>query len=320
MSKKNILTFCALVFPLLAFGNLGENVEERMIRDLDFLRNTFDVKYAPADWKKRYAQWDLAEEIEVAKAKVRTTDDLTVKKFQRIVKEFFMSTKDYHVEVSFWSTEWAALPFRVCGANGKYFISYIDQARLPPRSFPFQIGDELVMFDGRPTDEVVRELREFEVGNASPDTDQGLAEILLTKRSGASGMYVPHGPVMITVKSAKNTTTSSYQIIWDYAPEKIKELSFKGLNTNNPAQPLCQHKFFKKQMILPLAKTLTAEADNSCLDPNELGRIRVLSRLWVSCCGKMMKTIHFTPISSSHQAKRKSVTCASHVIAAGPMK
>ncbi len=272
MSKKAVFAFCALAIPLFAFGSVCDGVKERMIRDLDFIRNTFDVKYAPADWKKRYAQWDLAEEIDVAKARVQACDDLTVKNFQRIVKYFFNSTKDYHVGVSFWSTEWAALPFRVCGANDKFFISYIDRARLPARSFPFQIGDELVMFDGRPTGDVVRELREVEIGNASPDTDQGLAEILLTKRTGSSGMNVPHGPVTITVKSVKANTTSSYQIIWDYAPEKIRELAFKHFNFEGFHHPrkVCEHKFFNKQMVMPFAKDLSPEADG-CLDPNEMG-------------------------------------------------
>ncbi len=279
--------FFAVIAPAAAFGSLtgvgaqercAQDVQERMFRDLDTIRNTFEVKYAPADWKKRYANWDLATEIELAKERVRNSDDSSMKAYlkayQRSVRQFFQSTKDYHVGVSFWSTEWAALPFRVCGANGKYYITYIDRARLPSRSFSFQIGDELVMFDGRPTDDIVQEVREREVGNTSPNTDQGLAEIYLTTRAARQGLIVPRGPVTIGVRSMKTNSVSSYQIIWDYSPEKIKELPFKSLDIKQffVKAPLSEHSFFKRQMKFPFADADEYKyIEAACLDPNELG-------------------------------------------------
>lgn len=271
------LLLCGLLAPLTLFAGLGEeNVKDRMLRDLDFIQNTFEVKYAPADWKKRYADWDLQTEIEKAKEQVLLCDDISIKSFQRIVSQFFKSTKDYHVGVTFWSTEWASLPFRVYGANGKYFITYIDRARLPSRSFPFQVGDELVTFNGRHTADVVQELRENEIGDSSPDTDQALAEFLLTQRTGAAGLVVPRGPVTISVRSNKTGVVTAYQIIWDYGPERIKDLPIKSLSANKcllQQKTLNDHVFFHKEMTVPWVKALSERVKTAglCLDPNEMG-------------------------------------------------
>ncbi len=270
MSARVLVLFVAIV-PLLAFGASSEQeVKDRMIRDIDSLQNTFEVKYAPAEWKSRYAGWDLSTEISKTKQRIEELDDLNTKAYQRAIRQFFLSTKDYHVGVSFWSTEWAALPFRVCGAGGKYYISYIDRSRLPLRSFPFQLGDELVMFNGRPTDDVVQELRAIEVGDASPDTDQGLAEIYLTDRKGRLGHIVPSGPVIIDVRSTKMETTSSYQIMWDYNPEKIKEPVFKTMASDRESS---RSPFYRKLMRAPLADVLVASyhTEGPYRDPNELG-------------------------------------------------
>lgn len=271
------LAVCVVLTPLMLFAGLTEQgVRERMVRDLEFIHNTFDVKYAPADWKKRYADWDLDTEIELAKERIRSNEDISTKAYQRSVRQFFQSTKDYHVGVIFWSTEWASLPFRVYGAGGKYYITFIDRARLPSRSFPFQIGDELVTFDGRPTAEVVQELREKEVGDASPDTDQALAEFFLTSRAGSMGLLVPRGPVTISVRSHKTNTITAYQIIWDYGPERIKDLPFKSLSANKAMlgmSALPSHPFFQKKMSIPWLDTVmkTCSPESACLDPNEMG-------------------------------------------------
>ncbi len=272
------LCLSLLACPALVLGGVStETIKERMLRDLDFIRNTFEVKYAPAEWKRRYSGWDLETEIERAKDFVRYSDEVSIKSYQHAVREFILSTKDYHVGVHFWSTEWAALPFRVCGADGKYFITFIDRARLPARSFPFKVGDELVKFDGRPTNEVIQELKAREVGDASPLTDQALAEIYLTRRSGAAGLIVPRGPVTITVASGETNKLSSYQIIWDYSPERIKDTPIKSLTPDVvPASTaLADHSFFKKKLHVPHLETLNKSYPNcACEDPNDIGARR----------------------------------------------
>ncbi|MBA3815453.1 MAG: protease-like activity factor CPAF [Parachlamydiaceae bacterium] len=206
-----------VAFPLfLKAGSQGQ-----MLGDLDNIKNAFKVSYAPAEWKNKFSEWDLDAEIDSAKANViASSGTMTTKDFQRLVKKFINSTKDYHVSIAFHSTELATLPFRVKSANGKYFISYINRKQLSSSSFPFFIGDELVLFDGRPVNEVVTELLE-DGAHSNEQTDQALAEMTLTRRSGKKAQNVPNGPVSIAVLSKGSSKPLSHQLIWNYTPEKI---------------------------------------------------------------------------------------------------
>lgn len=264
--KMICLTILIGLLPLSGFAvNQEQFIKEKMMGDLDIIKNTFDVKYAPADWKKIYADWDLDEQINLAKAKVLASENLTTKEFQRIVSEFFKSTRDYHVGVYFFSTESAFLPFRVQGVNDKYFIGWIDPQFSPPSSqtpsisTPWQIGDEVVMFDGKPIHEAIAEIKRSELGNPESATDQGMAELFLTKRVGMLGHRVPKDQIAIAIRHLGYTVPIEYVLTWDYRPEKIKSnVQINRLNQNlffahtSPKKrplELSKRPIFQKQMV-----------------------------------------------------------------------
>lgn len=237
MSKvlKTILFCVATLASMQGYTSLADNqaIKDQMIGDLDFIKNTFHVMYAPAAWKCKYAGWELGKEYQAAKEKIQNSQNITTKEYQRIVRDFLKSTQDYHVGVRFHSTEAASLPFRVKEADGRYFFSYIDKDRLSPSVYKLNIGDELVMFDGRPMQEVIDGLIDQEQRQANEKTDRALAaEVFLTFRSGARGHQVPKGPITITVKPVHASKLCSYQLLWNYTPEKIK---YKALE-NDVAQ------------------------------------------------------------------------------------
>lgn len=107
---------------VLAQDMSKEAKKERMLADLDFVKNIFQNNYAPAGWKKAYSGWDVDFAIGEVKQKILDTDPLSIKQFQEILKNFFISAKDYHVAILYHSTESATLPFRIKGANGRYFF------------------------------------------------------------------------------------------------------------------------------------------------------------------------------------------------------
>lgn len=272
--KTIYFTLLLGLIPLSAFAiNQEQLIKNKMIADLDIIKNTFEVKYAPAEWKKIYADWDLDEQIDLAKAKVITQDTLTTKQFQRIVGEFFKSTRDYHVGVYFYSTESAFLPFRVQGVNNKYFIAWIDPTFSPPSSqnpsiaTPWQVGDEIVRFDGKPINEAIDEIKQNELGNPQSATDQGMAELFLTKRMGRIGHIVPKGPITLAIKHCGYDASIEYVLNWDYQAEKIKN-NFQinpplaSVYTALPKKSLelFKNPIFQKQMVAnfyaPLKATL----------------------------------------------------------------
>lgn len=293
--------FCVGVLLALPFFASGEHINHansQVFGDLDIIKNAFQVSYAPAEWKMKYSGWELDAEIEKAKSRILSTPNLSIKEYQRIVRDFLNSTKDYHVRVLFYSTEKASLPFRVKGANGKYYLSHIDRNKLSAAVFPFAEGDELLLFGGRPVHEVINEFKENEMGYANESTDQALAEIYLTNRAGILGHVVPKGPITITVIPNGSSKSLSYQLIWNYKPEKVaappqsKTLkvahskSQKTLKTPKSAkkQSLLQNDLIQKLLLAPQYEDILQLNNGDGLPSEFLGSktsfIPVLGRIW----------------------------------------
>lgn len=247
-----------------------EPTREKMLENLDIIKNSFETYYAPSDWKKQYADWDLDEKIAEAKIAVLDAEQMTVKDYQRILKQFFLSTKDYHVGISFYSTEEAFLPFRIHGAEGKYYIAWVYHPVFSGLKDPLGVGDEVVLFDGIPVHESVQNLRQSDFGIPGMQTDQALAECALTMRLGEDGYKVPKGPVTLTVRHAGTKNVTTYRLNWYYNPENVTS-PFDPLAAASQAKvliksggryslagsnlyPLGEHPFFAKEMVSPKYK------------------------------------------------------------------
>lgn len=225
MIKHRILgSFLALLVSANVFAS-DALIKKRVLSDLETIRNIFEVKYAPLSWKNEFAKWELNQAIEDAKNKVNSLASPTLKDCQIIVRDFFNSTRDYHVGVRFYSTEIASLPFLIQGAEGRYFISFIDRNQISTREFPFEVGDEITTFNEQPIQKVIEELRQQEFGTNTQETDQALAELALTYRRGDLGNTVPSGVVKISGKQKGTGKTLKSSLKWDYLPEKIRDFS-----------------------------------------------------------------------------------------------
>jgi len=252
-----LFSFLFVLVPTIMYSKT-DSIHHKMIADLDIIKNTFEVMYAPKDWKKSYAGWDLDEQISLAKSQVHSNPNMSIKEFQSVLKGFCNSTRDYHVGITFYSTEAAYLPFRVqSGGQGRYFLTWIDNVQVPPT---WNVGDEVLLFDGIPTDDAIAQIKSTDLGNPESLTDQGLAEIFLTARLGSLGKQVPKGRVFVTLKH-RDGTVFDYPMRWDYTPEKITHTPFAqamamsfnkkdaGANSSSmPKKSLWSHSFFKKEM------------------------------------------------------------------------
>lgn len=197
----------------------------RMIHDLEIIKHHFEVGYAPMQWKQTLG-WDLESEFNKAKNQILEIPDISIKKFHQILRRFLGTARDYHVDVLFYSTEEATLPFTIKGAQGRYFIDWIDSVRLPSSHFPIHVGDELLEFDEHPIAQVIDELVD-EIGKKSNDrTDQRFAELKLTNRLGMEGDVVPKGPLLIKTKSKTTGGINVSQIHWSYTPEQVQNPLF----------------------------------------------------------------------------------------------
>ncbi len=278
--RRLLLTAFVSLMPLTVFaGDAADSAaKERMFRDLDFVANVFEAKYAPSAWKRDYAGWDLRTQIELAKHRVRSLPQADVKSYQRIFRDFLYSTKDYHVGFSFYATEVGFLPFAVRSSSGnsdgsaprRYFVSHVlDEAFDYP--FTFAEGDEILTFDGRPVDTVVTEIKQG-LRKASAERDQVQAEDNLTLRVAAIGAEVPQGLVTIGLRAKGSDKIANYTLRWLHTDEKIvnnMQLSGDDLkDENDPAVKF--QKTFNKSMLDPDYQ-LIAQATSQMANPHALG-------------------------------------------------
>jgi hypothetical protein len=200
-----------------------------VIGNLYVMKSVYRAEYAPADWKRSFAGYDLDTEFNKAIAAVQANPNLTLADARAILKNFIYAMKDYHTSISFVSTELATLPLTIKGTDtgkssqDKFFIAYIDRTKLPEASFPFHVGDEVVTFDGKLTGDAVAAVQAETPANV-PTTDRALAENYLTKRQGSRGLKVPQGAVTLGIKAQGSSITTQIQLVWDYTPEKIHPL------------------------------------------------------------------------------------------------
>lgn len=270
----NKLALCALLFTVSLFGENNEGAKARMCADLDTIKGIFQTQYAPSEWKQSYGGWNLEDEIEIAKDHVRNTDGISVKDYQRILRDFFQTTQDFHVSVSFFSTESATLPFLIKSSQNRYFIVGLNREAFP--RCPIEIGDEITSFNGRPIAEVFAEFRNEELKRGDSLSDQSVAEMFFTRRSGSQGHLVPEGDVLLGVRHKGKKAESVYSINWNYRPERIRNITlgqpqasqslYAMSNIFDPVKalapkrksPLNQSEIFKKSMLSPYYKPLAA--------------------------------------------------------------
>jgi len=214
--------FLTFLITLLSFSTMAEvsKMQRKMVNTLSVIEEIFDTVYAPTQWKSDFANWKLEVEIDRAKERVLGSKEISVKEFQVIVRDFFNSTLDYHVGISFHAREKASLPFFIKRAEERYFFTYINRKSLSKESFPFKPGDELVSFDGRPIQEVIDEMK-LTLGNNTAETSQALAEFTLVSRRAGSAVKVPKGPVTLAIKRKGEERVVEHQIAWKYTPESI---------------------------------------------------------------------------------------------------
>lgn len=224
----------------------------RMLADLETIKYAFEIQYAPAKWKKEFAQWELEQAFWRAKEKITKAPSLSTKDFRNILKEFMSSTRDYHVQISFLSTEAASLPFSVKSVNGNYFIDQIDTTILSPSLYYIQKGDEVVYFDGRPVAAVVADLKANLGRKGNELTDQAVAEITLTSRKAAKGDEISKNPITVSFRSSIDGLIRTYQLAWEYTSERIKNPSDKLSNLLSLKLGPNDHRYKAENSLLSL--------------------------------------------------------------------
>ncbi|MEK7747112.1 MAG: PDZ domain-containing protein, partial [Elusimicrobiota bacterium] len=193
--------------------------QKKMLQALEHVASLYTEHYAPIEWKQKQLGVDFKKEYQKARASILAKPGINAREFQDILAAFVYATRDYHVSIQFYSTEKARLPLLILEAEGRYYIASIDRSKLSASEFPFEIGDEVVEFGGKPTEAVVSELAGKRPGNV-PTTDRRIAQLHLTNRIRQAGESVPQGPVTLKIRDKAGSLREA-ALRWDYTPESV---------------------------------------------------------------------------------------------------
>lgn len=254
------------------------NLQQEMVADLSSVDQVLRLMYAPTQWKRDYFGWDRQEQLQQLEQHLYAHPALSITQFRQKLRAFVQSTRDYHTNISFFSTESAHLPFEVAVAEGRVFIYQVDKES----EIPLHIGDELLEFEGQSAYRAITNLMPLVTPMASEQTDLALAALVLTQRKGASAHPVPQGIAQLKVRSSRSGKVMLLDVPWKYQQEKIAPIDElgsykKGLAADKPVssirQLLMRYPLLRKQSLLPLYEELKATATTKEYGASPRGRL-----------------------------------------------
>ena len=228
LRKALLLSALGLVSAMIpaSFSVLASEpsvLRQDLISHLTIMKGIYQAEYAPGNK-------NLDDKTSEAIKTAESLPNLTLSDTRKILMSFIYSMKDYHVSISFQTSERATLPLIIkssknsgTGEQLKYFLEYIDRTELPADSFPFSVGDQIVRFSGSSIAQAIDQVQ-AETPPISPETDRELAELALTRRSGARGNQVPRGPIILEIIPKGQTKPIISKLNWKYTPEHSKDV------------------------------------------------------------------------------------------------
>jgi peptidase S41-like protein len=161
----------ALVLLCASFPASAELTSDQKISDFLNLAGVFAKRYAFLEWKQKafgYNGLDIAPWL----AQVRETK--TDLEFFDLCAKYVAGFQDSHIAFILESSFYAYLPISADIYSGKIVIDSIDRKALPEKSYPFQVGDEVVSINAAPVKRLFDRLTPV-MGNGNMATSQRFA-------------------------------------------------------------------------------------------------------------------------------------------------
>lgn len=213
------------IASLLAFLLLSTSIFARplttaqKLSDLNSLVGTIKSGYGPLKYKEKVLGLNidmLAREYSEKIEATKTNGD-----FYYLLVQFVAEFQDSHFGASLPTTHVSKLNFRTDYVDGKVLIETINREKLTEEKFPFEKGDEIVTFNGKPVQEEINKLIPY-MGQGFKLTAQRKATMMLTQRNGAK-VPVQTGTVTLGIKRFKTRMISEVELNWELSGKPVDE-------------------------------------------------------------------------------------------------
>ncbi len=242
-----------LVISFMSFIPVGDKERKQWREhDIQFIQRTLELKYAPRAWKEEYLHLSFNEIFQNTLKEV-SRPSMSAKEFQTALRRMLYRLADYHVGISFYSTEEARLPFTVKSVSGTHGRRYLVASIDPKSNVSLRVGDEILSWNDLPIQMEINRLKSQGALENRPETEQAFAEKKLTLRCGEEGVLVPQGAVILGVQPWGSSAKKTVHMIWNYTPNGIPDSqSFKPFLASfspSPAGDLTIGQFINKRMM-----------------------------------------------------------------------
>lgn len=185
---------------------------QQKLADFQSLVSLYAKQYAPYEWKRDTQGFDLYNVAPWVERIRRSTDDL---EYLQILSEYVAGLNDIHASYSTRSNFTADLHLYTDIYDGRVLIEQIDRFYLPASRYPFEVGDEVVLFDGRPVMEVVQELsRGFKFAN-DRSTQRFAADLLVYRPQSLLPLAARLGDSATLLIRRADGSEATHTIPWD---------------------------------------------------------------------------------------------------------
>ena len=237
-----------LIIPFLCLAPLdfAQLTPDQKTSDFLQLVGLYAKNYGPYEEKRDVFKFDLYKIAPwVAEVQASRTDI----DFYDICVRYVASLKDSHDEFTIQSDYDAWLHFNGDIYDGKFLIDFIDTGYLPPSTYGFNIGDQLMSMDGVAVADLLKQFVPYSVnGSSNPVSQARLAAATITERF--QGWY-PRANTISTnatvVIQQQNGKTVTYTIPWDVLGTSVTEEGpVQSPNSGLPTSAAIKSRMFRR--------------------------------------------------------------------------
>lgn len=210
MKRKTFVRFC-LALILGTATALPQLTTSQREADFQQLASLYARYYAPANWKIQALGVNI---FDLSKWMPRVRAAKSDKEYFQVATEYVASFQDGHTVLYTPSQFVADAGIFVDLYDGKVLLEDWDRAAYPAAAFDWRIGDELISLDGRPAEELIREIAKT-IGYGNPKGTLRLAAERLTMRRQEVYPLAPDTPdTSLAVFRGASGDLKTYTLRW----------------------------------------------------------------------------------------------------------
>lgn len=213
------LTLAVLIFGFSQARAKSLTTEEKL-SDLNQLVSRLKSGYGPLHYKNKNMGIDI-DAIAAQYSKSISATKSNAEFYYQIMR-FIAEFKDGHFSANIPSRHRAYLPFTADLVQGEILIDGVDRSKLPASVFPYEKGDQIVEFNGRPVQAEVDELALY-VPNGYVGSVQRIAAMSLTSRRGMRMPVPSKKAIVIKIRKANSNVVDAINMDWIYEGQPIDE-------------------------------------------------------------------------------------------------